>query len=103
MGTRSLVGLILAAMLSSAISEPASGGVHMVAEIQDLRVRAEAPRRAEIWVEGSRVRIDDSWEVAGVTWSTMLYDGDQDVFIGLNQKQRSYVRLCDVQRLRPVG
>ena len=102
MGNRSLVGLILAAMLSSVIPEPASGGVHMVAEIQDLRVRPEAPRRVEIWVEGSQVRIDDSWEVAGITWSTMLYHGDQDVFIGLDQKQRSYVRI-DRPTLATIG
>lgn len=102
MGTRSLLGLLLAAMLSGAISEPASGAVHMVVEIQDFKTGSEAPRRAHIWVAGNRVRIDDSWEAAGITWSTMLYHGDEDVFFALDQEQQSYIRF-DRPTLTAIG
>lgn len=93
MGTRSLAGLFAVAMLASAIPEPASGGVHMVAEIQEFRLRSPEPRRVEIWVDGSRVRIDDSWQAAGASWNTMLYYGTQDVLFGVDQKERTYVRV----------
>lgn len=93
MAIRSLVGLFLATILWTTTPEPAAAGVHLVAEIMDLRLRSDASRTAQFWVDADRVRIDDSWQGPGVTWSTMLYDGSEDVFLGLDEKQSTYVRI----------
>jgi hypothetical protein len=89
-------------MLSAALPEHAAAGARMVAEIEELGAGSTVPRRAEIWVDGNRVRIDDIWAAAGVTWNTMLYHADGDVFVGLDRAERSYVRI-DRATLSAIG
>ena len=102
MGVRLLASLLVATMLSGALPEHASAGARMVAEIEELHAGSKAPRRAEIWVDGSRVRIDDIWAAAGVTWNTMLYRANDDVLLGLDRSDRSYVRI-DRPTLSAIG
>ncbi len=78
--------LLLCGLLRSA-----GAGVRLGVEMFDQRHTPSQTFAGTIWIDGERVRMQDSVDTSGPTRNTLIYRGDLDVFWSLDPQDRRYV------------
>ncbi len=80
-------------LLLCGLVRSAGAGVRLGVEIVDQRHTPSQTFAGTIWIDGERVRMQDSVNTSGPTRNTLIYRGDLDVFWSLDPRDRRYVEI----------